>query len=144
MRLVLLACLAAFFAMPARAETDFFGVLSGTFGQLYEAEGDCQTNPHRVTFTDGNSRALFEWAGPIIDYEEKSRVIGGYGVGGVNDLGIILNLDGESRLTAEGKPVTWVMRPVMGFDGYCWGRMDWPDARCETPQIRCPAVPLGS
>lgn len=136
MRYFLLVVL--FCADPALAETDFFQTLSGSYGMPFSPTMDCKTNPHRVSFFDGNRRVRFEWQSDIQNYAGNSLNWAEYSVQGITDLGIGMALDGESRLTEAGTPVVWVMRPVQGFDGYCWGRTDWPDARCIAPHIRCP------
>lgn len=124
-------------AAPALAEEDPFFRLSGTFGRPFTADSDCQTNPHTVRFLQGNHRARFEWPNLVEDYEGKPRVFAEYSVQGLDGNGIIMALDGESRLTEAGEPVVWIMRPVARPDGYCWGRTDWPAARCIAVTLRC-------
>ena len=123
---------------PAWAETDFFRSLAGEYGVPFNESMDCKANPHRVSFFDNNHRVRFEWRSVILGYDGGWVSFAEYTVQGSNALGIAMALDDESRLTASGAPVVWVMRPVQGFDGYCWGRTDWPDARCIAPHIRCP------
>ncbi len=125
---------------PAFAEDDFFSTLSGSYGVPFNKELSCESNPHHVTFFDGNRRVRFEWQNEIRAYDGTMDKFAEYDVAGANGLGIIMALDGESRVTDAGQSVVWVMRPVKGFDGYCWGRTDWPDARCIAPHIRCPEV----
>lgn len=140
----LLVILSMLGAGPAWAQTDLFQKLSGTYGMPFSPTLGCKINPHRVSFFDDNHRARFAWQSEIVGYDLKSALSGEYTVIGTNALGIVLELDSESRLTAAVKPVVWVLRPVVGLDGYCWGRTDWPDARCIATHIRCEDTPPSS
>ena len=125
------------FANPALAEGDVFQSLSGTYGPLFSPTLSCKLNPHRISFYDNNQRARFDWQAEIVGYNEKRLKTAEYTVVGTSALGIILALDGESRLTDAGEPVVWILRPVQGLAGYCWGRTDWPELRCIATHIRC-------
>ena len=123
---------------PVAAQASPFDVLTGTFGASYLLEESCRKNPHTVRFTDGQSRARFDWQTPIMGYDDQPRSHSEYTVVGLDGDGIIMALDGESRITASGAPVVWILRPVQRPDGYCWGRTDWPAARCIALHLRCP------
>jgi hypothetical protein len=126
-----------FCANPASAEADLFQTFTGSFGMPFSPTLSCKVNPHRVSFFDNNHRARFEWQSEIVGYDGRQVDFAEYTVVGIDQLGIILKLDGESRLTEAAAPVVWILRPVQGFDGYCWGRTDWPNARCIAPHTRC-------
>lgn len=144
MRFFLLLCIGLFVPFATFAETDFFAALTGDYGRPFSAEYTCQKNPHHVSFSADHRRALFEWRQDIMGYDGSVRKTAEYTVLGSNSVGIIMRLDGESRLTDTGEPVVWIMRPTLGVDGYCWGRTDWPEAQCIAPHIRCPDPELGA
>lgn len=133
-----LLCIMLLCANPVWAKTDFFQLLAGEYGMPFSPTMDCKANPHHVSFFQNNTRVRIEWQSDITDYHGQQVNWAEYTVQGATALGIAMALDGETRLTDAGAPVVWVMRPVKGFDGYCWGRTDWPDARCIAPHMRCP------
>ncbi len=51
-----------------------------------------------------------------------------------------MRLDGEERLTPDGKTVIWVLKPLPN-DMFCWGRTDWPSTGCLIIHVRCPELP---
>ncbi len=129
-----LACLAG------TARADIFDDLSGTFGSLTQSETTCRLNPHRTTFSADRATVRLAWAAPFTDYRGEARTEGRYTILGHDAVSITMRAEGETRLTEAGDPVVWIMRRTAGIDGYCWGRTDWPEARCIGVHVRCPEV----
>lgn len=129
-------------AAPARA--DIFDDLAGSYGTAFREDLSCARAPHRVSFSADRRRAHFELSSEISDYQGQPRRRADYTVLGLGAEGIEMVLDGETRLTAEGRPVIWVLRKAAGIDGYCWGRTDWPRGKCQHLNLRCKDdLPLG-
>jgi hypothetical protein len=124
-------------ASPARA--DVFDDASGLWGLPGDSELTCELNPHRVTFSADHARASFRWEGPMINYEGEVDQEGAYSVLDHGADYLVLALDGESRRSADGEPVVWIMRLLQGGARYCWGRTDWPEDECVDRYARCPA-----
>lgn len=139
-RLTLCLCL---LPGPALAE-DIFVRMTGTYGALHSTALSCRENPHHLTFSADRRRALFRMEREVTDYEGKHRREAAYSVLGHDDSSITMALDGESRRTAAGAPVIWILRIVPTIDGYCWGRTDWPPLQCNHTQIRCEDPPPAS
>lgn len=127
-------------AAPAAAE-DIFDRFPGDYGMPSLGTPLCQDNAHRITFSADRSRAIFDWRRPFENYRGEAMQTGGYTVLGHDETSITLALDDESRLTAEGAPVVWILRHIETPEGYCWGRTDWPAGRCIALHLRCPAPP---
>lgn len=128
-------------ALAARA--DVFDLASGTWGLIDHEDLSCAVNPHRISFSADQDRALFLWDHPMLAYDGEWRREGGYRVLSHDAQSITMALDGELRLTEAGEPVVWVLRLLAGGTRYCWGRKDWPEDRCIDRYIRCPgAVPV--
>jgi hypothetical protein len=134
-------------AVPALGQTapaaDVFDRLTGAFGTPFGGVDTCRDNPHSVRFSADRTRVAFRWGGDIRDYRGEWRAAADYSVLGHDDTGITMALDGETRLTDAGNPVVWILRPVKGLDGYCWGRTDWPLLRCIAVNVRCAEDALG-
>jgi hypothetical protein len=138
-----LLCLLLLIA-PAPARADIFDDLSGSYGTAFREDLSCARAPHRVSFSSDRRRAHFVLSSEISDYQGQPRRRADYTVLGLDAEGIEMVLDGETRLTAEGRPVIWVLRKAAGIDGYCWGRTDWPPGRCQHLNLRCKDdLPLG-
>lgn len=118
--------------------------LTGTYGSPVDPLLSCTQNPQHVSFLEGGRRALVAHDRPVTDLEGKQRLQGTDTILSQDDQGITLRFDEESRLTEAGDLIIWVMRPALGVDGYCWGRTDWPQERCDNLRLRCPVdIPLG-
>jgi hypothetical protein len=130
-----LAVIALLLPMPAAAEQDVIGQLTGTFGMPETPEFSCAVNPITIIFSTDRRVMTSTMASPIIDYEGKLRKSGDYDVQSMDATGLAVALVGESRLTDAGDPVVWVLRPTP--DGFCWGRMDWAETVCESYHVRC-------
>ncbi len=126
-------------AGPAAA--DVFDRLSGTFGRPFMAD-DCRNNPHVFRFSPDRSRAFVSWEQPIFTFRQLWETAAEYEVTGHDEAGVTMRFADETRLAADGRPVVWIMRPVALPEGYCWGRTDWPAARCEFHAVRCGEVPV--
>lgn len=49
---------------------------------------------------------------------------------------IIMEIEGEHRMTSGGQPVVWQLR-LAGDKAFCWHRMDWPYWACTPFLTRC-------
>ncbi len=129
-------------ALPARA--DLFEDLAGSYGAAFRKDLSCAVAPHRLSFSADRRRAHFQLSAPTRDYQGALRSQADYTVLGWDETGIRMQLDGETRLTEGGVPVVWILRKAAGLDGYCWGRTDWPQGRCQHLMLRCAEdLPLG-
>jgi hypothetical protein len=127
--------------VTAMAESDLQSQLTGTFGMPDNPDFTCAVNPITIAFSADGRVMTSTMDASIIDYEGNVRISGDYAVRGTDAGGLALALEGESRLTAAGDPVVWVLRPTP--DGFCWGRTDWADGDCESYHVRCgDAAPL--
>lgn len=130
-------CLAC---LTGAARADIFDELSGTFGSLTNSETTCRLNPHRTVFSEDRATVSLKWMAAFTDYRGALRAEGLYTILGHDALSVTMRAEGETRLTEAGEPVVWIMRRTAGIDGYCWGRTDWPEARCIGVHVRCTEV----
>ena len=123
---------------PLAAKADVFARLSGLFGDpAFPAEA-CTANPVFSTFSADHSRVTFNWARPVPSYTGDMITAFGGNVMAWDDTSVTLQRDAESRWTAAGDKVQWIMRATTQPDGYCWYRTDWVDQDCYT-LVRCPS-----
>ncbi len=128
-------------ASAGPAAADVFDRLSGTFGRPLMAD-DCRHNPHVFRFSTDRTRAFVDWNLPIRTYRGLWETSAEYEIVGHDETGVTMRFADETRLTADGRPVVWIMRPVAMPEGYCWGRTDWPAERCDFHAVRCGEVPV--
>jgi hypothetical protein len=122
---------------PATAAQDIFDQPKGTYGAPGVEGFRCSENPHRVMFSADRAESVFTWSKEMTDYAGEQRLEGRYAVLGSDDTSITMEIVGEQRRTRDGQPVVWIMRRVIDPDGYCWGRTDWSQDRCESFHVRC-------
>ena len=132
---------ATLLAPPAAGAQTVFDRMTGVFGSL-EGHGTCRTNPHTITFSADRTRLRATWEVPTRTYRDRFETSAEYVVVAHDDTGITVRLEDEPRMTADGRPVVWIARPITRPAGYCWGRTDWPPGRCENVRIRCGAPAL--
>lgn len=132
--LVTLAFIA--FAAPLWAQIDLLR-LEGTYGVPDDPIWSCEANPATLSIIPSPPHLVFDFARPaeIYDGRTTSRTV--YDLRDVTDTGIVARLEGETRLTDDGDVVVWILRPWPDYDGFCWGRTDWPLLNCVAPHIRC-------
>lgn len=122
----------------AAAEDAAFAQFGGNWGAGYSADLSCAVNPHRITFTADHQAATFTWDRPITAYDGTVASTFHYSVISSTPDRITMAIDNESRLTADGIPVVWILRLVMAGRAYCWGRTDWAPEQCVATHFRCP------
>lgn len=133
----LLALLLALLA-PAAAPALTAEEMEGRYESVDGTDNTCATNPARLSVTRDPDHITFDWPVPftVFDGSERTRV--DYDLVEERPDALVLRLEGETRLTASGETVIWLLRPDAARHGFCWGRTDWPVIRCEHAYRRCP------
>jgi hypothetical protein len=130
---VLLSALLPGCAITPSVPTASLGDIAGTWG---EDMADCQSNPHRISFSSqGDVMHVRYPEGGTADGRSLQEQFS-YKVLGRSPSGLQLALVGESRNDNSGNPVTWELRQNEK-DSYCWWRSDWPANECTVPRTRC-------
>jgi hypothetical protein len=118
------------------AEQSVFAVLTGTWGWEQFPEVGCGQNSHTMTFTKDRKVMLLK-------HKEASAA---YGIPAEtvryrvlqSEPNLRMAIEGETRTTAEGKPVEWEV-VMLTPDRFCWQRADLEAGSCSSPIVRCPA-----
>lgn len=131
-----------FLSVPAFAQGDLAGQMAGQYGTVNDPAYSCTENPVDLHFTDKPPHAVFTWAKSRQMFDDKMSNEAVYDFRGEVPLGLLLRLEGETRLTAAGDPVLWILRPDADLQGFCWGRPDWPVVQCVNPFRRCDTAPV--
>ena len=131
------------FTTPALAQDIFDYFENGTWGLPRNNEPSCANNPHTIRFSGDHKRVKFTWSLPVKGYLQEYATGIGYDVLSYDSDGITMAMDGEQRLTFEGKPVIWILKPIPDHM-YCWGRTDWPSTGCIAIHIKCPDTDFSS
>lgn len=102
----------------------------------------CGVMTMQFDFYDQNRRMSLIYTDNIVDYEGAVRNRGDYDVLRVDQDALLLSLDAESRLTADGHPVEWILR-VTEDGTTCWQRADQGLLTCGAFTVPCRGdVPL--
>ncbi|WP_373355081.1 hypothetical protein [Pseudoroseicyclus sp. CXY001] len=126
--------------LAGAARADVLDVLTANaWGHDLASDASC-LNPHRFSLEDGGRRLVVTWDSEITDYEGQRRRSGGYEIVGEGETSLTLKLEGESRLGADGQPVTWVLE-LLPTGIYCWRTTEEPFGACTHPAMACPAPP---
>ncbi len=123
---------------PAAAPALTAEEMEGSYESVAGTDNTCAANPARLSVTRNPDHVSFDWPQPfaVFDGSVRSRV--DYDLIEERPDALVLRLEGETRRTATGEVVIWLMRPDAARQGFCWGRTDWPVIRCEHAYRRCP------
>ncbi len=136
---LILAALLACSAAPLWAEEDLMTRMAGVYGSDENPNFSCTENPVTLSFTQSPPHAVFSWDFPSETVVGPARTREVYDLIGPTEGGLMMRLEGEPRRTEEGTRPIWVLRPLAGYTGFCWGRQDWPLIRCTGTHHRCEA-----
>jgi hypothetical protein len=121
------------------AAQDLTDTMRGLYGSASDPAGSCQSNPHRLDFMSNPPHLLLMWKAPWTDATGATQYDRRYDLLGSDAGTFTLRWeDDPSRTDTGGHPI-WILRHTSQPEGYCWGRTDWPQMRCEDQQLRCDA-----
>lgn len=103
--------------------TDIFDVVEGTWAWT-TADSNCATDPHTITFTSDHSGMLIKSAHPYRWPDGRLDSVAYYDIQAHTRSWIRGAIRGETRLTADGRPVVWDL-VLKSPDRYAWHRTDW-------------------
>ncbi|MBI3703006.1 MAG: hypothetical protein HY244_03925 [Rhizobiales bacterium] len=109
-------------------DADLFRTVAGTWGWKDHAPSSCQTNPHTIVFSEGNSKMLLK--------HSKSANTTTYRVLYAEKNQITMLVDGEQRRTELGDRVIWVL-DLKDSNTYAWRRTDWKRDSRTGDIVRC-------
>jgi hypothetical protein len=131
----LLCCAAALALSPPPAAALTAEDMAASYETADGTGNTCRVNPARLSVTRAPDTVIFDWPQPMTVFDGTVRTRVTYDLIGEGPGALALRLQGDTRRTASGAPVTWLLRPRP--DGFCWGRADWPAIRCESAYRRC-------
>ncbi|HET6432895.1 hypothetical protein [Dyella sp.] len=119
------------------APVDPYAALPGAWG--WEGTSDCTVSPQKIRFSADRKQMMLSLTPTDEHGTRAARREVTYAV--LRDLpnGLRLALEGESRMDAAGKPVTWDLI-LRGSNEFCWHRGDWPGTGCTKSMDRCPGI----
>lgn len=119
------------------ATTDVFSVAQGTWGWR---RGECDTNPHTISFSPDRRYMLLAFAKPVKAATGVTQDTFRYEVRRSTRSSIRGFLLGETRRTDRGDLVVWDL-VLSSRDTYRWHRTDWADGLYTSEVARCEAAP---
>lgn len=132
---VLCSCATA----PTTGEPDLMSLIAGTWGWT-NTPASCAENPHRLDLDLDRWRLTIRYEKPTRRYDGAEVTESSYDVLALRreEGSILLAMDDERRLDANGNPVRWRLRFVEfeGRQAYVWERLDLPDGSWG-PIVRC-------
>ncbi len=105
------------------AGRDIFGLVQGTWAWT-TADSNCATDPHRITFTPDHRGMIITAAHPYRRPDGQLDSVAYYDILAYSRGWIRGAIRGETRLTADGRPVVWDL-VLRSPDRYAWHRTDW-------------------
>ena len=133
-----IACLLALLPTLASAQ-DLTDTMRGLYGSATDPAGSCAANPHRLDFMSSPPHLLLMWKAPWTDAKGETQTDRRYDLLGMDDSTFTLRWEDDPSQTDAGRRPIWILRHTAQPEGYCWGRTDWPQMRCEDQQLRCDA-----
>ena len=139
--LVIGALLAAVFVRYSQTfnvpdDVEIFDVVEGTWAWA-DADSNCATNSHTIRFTPDHGEMVITSARPYERADGKMDSIARYQIISQTRDRIRGAIYGETRLTADGRPVVWDL-VLRSPDRYVWHRTDWPAFGFTGEVHRCP------
>lgn len=116
---------------------DLVEAMTGRYGSASDPAGSCALNPHELQVMAQPPHLFLTWAAPWTDATGKTISNRHFDILAWNQTGFTLRDEDERQVTDAGRPLVWILRRTKLPQGYCWGRTDWPQMRCEDQQLRC-------
>ncbi|WP_308365253.1 MULTISPECIES: hypothetical protein [unclassified Microbulbifer] len=119
---------------PKSIEAPIASVLPGTWG--FSETEECSRDPQTISFSpDGKKMYVaYRLAGEAGSGDIRKTFT--YRVGAQTGNLLRLNLDGETRASPTGDPVSWDL-VLLNRDSFCWHRNDWREDECTKAVLRC-------
>jgi hypothetical protein len=115
--------------------TDIFAVVAGTWAWT-TADTNCATDPHTITFTPDHKGMLIKLAHAYHLPDGRLDSVAYYDIQGYTRSSIRGAIRGETRLTADDRPVVWDL-VLKSPDRYAWHRTDWAPGGYTREVRRC-------
>jgi hypothetical protein len=118
---------------------DLVTTMRGLYGSATDPAGSCAVNPHQIDFLAQPPHLMMMWKAPWTDAKGVTQYDRRYDLLAVGDNTFTLRREDEDQTTDTGTRPIWILRHTTQPEGYCLGRTDWPQMRCEDQQLRCDA-----
>ena len=130
-----LLVVAAVNTAPPSSPPEAMSRIVGTWGST--GRFACDQTPHTISVADGGERLLFNTPKAVEMDDGSVRSVLTYKVLRAERDKLWLFVEGETRKTAAGDPVVWVLI-MLDRDTYAWRRTDWAPDGMTKPARRCP------
>ena len=87
---------------------------------------------------------FLSWSQPVLGSDGSFAQDRSYDILESDATRLALRNEDQDEITAAGGRVIWILHLTDAGAGYCWGRADWPQVRCENRQVRCDAAAASS
>jgi hypothetical protein len=124
-------------ALNPPVEKSVFDKVVGFWGiDKKDSKGNCEGNPHQISFNNEHSEAYFKWNDAVQDKAGVSHQTVTYTINSHSNNTINMQIVGETRLDKNGNLVKW---DLIYNDGnkYSWHRNDWPKNGRTASMIKC-------
>jgi hypothetical protein len=119
--------------------SDIFSVVQGRWAWT-TADSGCITDWHRITISPDHQVMIITSSKPYKGADGNLDSVAVYDIQAHTQSWVRGAIRGETRLTADGRPVVWDL-VLRSPDRYAWHRTDWI-GRAYTLEIqRCPGPP---
>jgi hypothetical protein len=119
--------------------TEIFATVEGRWAWT-TTDNACADEWHRITFTPDRRVMTLTSSKPYEGFQGKPDSVAVYDIRAHTQSWIRGAIRGETRLTADGRPVVWDL-VLRSPDRYAWHRTDWVRGAYTAEIERCPDSP---
>lgn len=113
-----------------------YSVFEGKWDWEY-LEKSCRENPFTISFTDDRKKLFLTYENSKnAEGNKPGKIVYTYNLLAASLFRIRGQMEGETRLTDDQKPVSWDFI-LLSKDEFCWYRTDWEIGGCTKKLVRC-------
>ena len=118
---------------------DLVDTLRGLCGNASDPAWSCKINPHHMGFIANRPHLLLIRPAPWTNTKGHIETNRRFDLLSLHDTTVTPRDEYEQQMTDTGSRTIWILRHTTQPEGYCSGRTDWPQMRCQDQQLRCEA-----
>jgi hypothetical protein len=116
-------------------QEQIFSVLEGKWDWEY-LENSCRENPFSINFSENRKKLFLTYENAKNSEGKTEKKVYTYNLLAISLFGVRGQIEGETRLTEDQKPVVWEFI-LLSKDEFCWHRTDSPIGSCTKKIVRC-------
>ena len=112
-----------------------YSVLEGKWDWEH-VENSCRAKPFQIGFSNDRKKLFLTYENSKNSEGKTEKKVYTYNLLAINLFSVRGQMEGETRLTDDQKPVSWDFI-LLSKDEFCWRRTDWQVGGCTKKIVRC-------